>query len=122
MLHGSFLLFNSANLSHAGPPVQQPRQFLQLIHSADRINVYPAIVFIANPAADTDPARILLDEPAEPDALHASRHKPSPSLNFQWAGSFWRAGLDSLIAASIARSKCLMVKGFGIRRNPWSRT
>ena len=122
MLHGSFLLFNSANLSHAGTHVQKRGQLLQLILSTDRINLYPAIVFIANPAADTDPARILLDEPAEPDALHASRHKPLARLKFQWAGSIWRAGLDSLITASIARSKCLMVKGFGIRRNPWSRT
>jgi hypothetical protein len=72
LLHGSFLLFNPANLGHARAPVQKRRQFPQLIGSADRVNLDPAIVFIANPAAHPNIVRILRDEPAEPDTLHST--------------------------------------------------
>jgi hypothetical protein len=122
LLHGSFLLFNSANLGHSGTLVKKCRQLLQLVRSADGVNLYPAIILISNPTADPEIVRILRDEPAEPDALHSSRHKPSPRLKFQRADSLGRPGLGPFTTASIACRKLWTVKGLGIRRNPLSRT
>jgi hypothetical protein len=93
-----------------------------LIGSADRINLDAAVVFIANPAMHADVARILLHEPAESDALHSSRDKPSARLKFQWPGSRLRADLESLMTALISCRKLFIVKGLDIRRNPLSRT
>jgi hypothetical protein len=122
LLHGSFLLFNPANLGRARPPIENRRQLLQLAGSADRVNLYAAIVFIANPAAHADVGGVLLDEPSEPDTLHSSRNKPSARLKFQRPDSLPRAGLESLITALISCRKLMIVKGFVIRRRPLSKT
>jgi hypothetical protein len=72
LLHASFLLFNSPYLGKARPLVEKYRQPIQLIGCACRVNLHPAIVVIADPAVNADLARVLLDERAKSDTLHAS--------------------------------------------------
>jgi len=118
LLHGGFLLFNPANLGHARPLVQKCRQLAQLIRSAGRVDLNPAIIFVADPPAHPDLARVLLDEEAKSNTLHTPRDKPAARLGcrcFQLVGSLRRPDSESLIAWSIACRKLFTVKGLEIR-------
>ncbi len=72
MLHGGFLLFNSAYFGHARSFIQIGRKLIELVSSADRIDVHTTVVFVAHPPAYTDRGRVFFYKPAEPDALHAA--------------------------------------------------
>ena len=50
LLHGGFVLFNSAYVGRAGSLVQPGGEAVQLVRRADGVNLHPAVVFIANPA------------------------------------------------------------------------
>jgi hypothetical protein len=125
LLHGGFLLFNSAYLSQARPLVQKCRKFSQLIGSAGRVDLNPAVIFVADPAAHPDKARVPLDKEAKSNALNTPRNKPAARFDvwpFQRAVSPRRADSESLIISSIASRKLFAVKGLEIRRNPLSTT
>jgi hypothetical protein len=77
LLHGSFLLFNSAYLGKARPLVEKRRQAMQLVRRTDGVNLYPAVVFITHPAVHPKPVRVVLDEGAKPDTLYSSRYQPA---------------------------------------------
>ena len=77
MLHGGFLLFNSAYVSHARSLVQKRSQLVQLIGRAGGVDLNPAIVFISDPAAHSDLDRLVLYEETKSNTLYAPRDKPS---------------------------------------------
>lgn len=81
LLHGSFLLFNSAHLGEAGALVEESSQVPQLIGCADGVNLDASVVFIAHPAAQAECMRVLFDEPAEPDTLYSAGDEPPASLD-----------------------------------------
>jgi hypothetical protein len=98
LLHGSFPLFNPANLGHAGSQTEKRRQFPQLGGRAGRVDLDAAVVFVTNPAANADISGALFDEPAESNTLDSPGDEPSPRLNpsvLQWADSAWRADSES---------------------------
>jgi len=102
LLHGGLLLFNPSYLGHARPLVQQCRQLAQLIRSARRVDLNPAVVFVADPATHPDMTGVLLDEEAKSNTLHTPRDKPAARLEcrrFQRAGSPRRADSESLITS-----------------------
>lgn len=121
LLHGGFLLFNSTDFCEAGAAIEQRSQPLQLVCGADRVDLHPAVVFIAHPAAQAEIVRMLLDEPAESDTLYTSRNKPPAGLN-QRADSPTPAAFGTPRTDSIASRRLFTVRGFGIRRNPCSTT
>jgi hypothetical protein len=70
-----------------------------LIGSAGRVDLNPAVIFVADPAAHPDLDSVLLDEVAKSNTLYTPRDKPSARLPhfsgqslFQRAGSSRRAG------------------------------
>jgi len=100
LLHGRFLLFNPSYLGHPRPLVEKCRQLAQLTRSAGRIDLNPAVIFVADPAAHPDPAGVLLDEEAKSDSLYTPRYKPAACLGcrrFQLVDSPRRADAESLI-------------------------
>ena len=88
MLDRRFLLFDCPDFSHTRTAIQQACQTLQLLGSAGRIHLHPAVIFIAYPATQTDFGRALLYEPPKSDSLHAARNKPAPG--FSQTRSLWR--------------------------------
>jgi len=127
-LHGCFPLFNSANLGHRRPLVQQRGKLVKLRGSTDRVNPHPAIVFIADPPANTDAVRVLQNEPAESYTLHPPGYKPLARFGrgcLQEAGSVRPSapdGAGASIIALISARKAFTVKGFVISRKPLSMT
>jgi hypothetical protein len=81
LLHSGFPRFNSADLSHTGSAIEEPDQLIKLFGIADCIDLHPPVILIPHPAAKSDPARVLLDKPAESHTLHPAGNKPGPSLN-----------------------------------------
>lgn len=80
MLHSGFAGFNSPDLGPAGPAIQEPGEFIQLFGRAHGVDLHPAVIFIADPAAKSDPARVFLHKPAESHALHPAGNKPGSGL------------------------------------------
>ena len=76
MLHGGFPLFNPTHVGHAWPLVQRSRQFIQLLAGPGGIHLHPTVVFISNPSAQTEAARMMRDEPAESNSLDAAGNEP----------------------------------------------
>jgi hypothetical protein len=58
--------------------MEQRSQAVQLIGSANSVDLNAPVIVIAHPARDTDLPGVLLDKPAESDPLHAAGHKPTP--------------------------------------------
>jgi hypothetical protein len=56
----------------------QPRK---LITRSLRQNFYAPIVIVTNPSGNPEHLRFTLDKPTEANALHASAHKKTASLN-----------------------------------------
>jgi hypothetical protein len=82
LLHGRFLLFNSAYIGKQRPPMQPGGQQVQPVVRARRINLHSSVIFIANPSAKAQLCRALFDEPPETHPLHAAVHKPPSGMDF----------------------------------------
>lgn len=80
MLHGRFLLLNSANIRHPWTLMEIAGKLLQLLRSAYGVDVDAPIVFIAHPASQSKSRSLFLDKPTEADALHATGNEPAPGL------------------------------------------
>ena len=74
-------MFHGTNLSEQGPLMDQTSQTVELFGCSDAVYVNTPIILIPGPAPDTELRCTLLDEPAEPNTLHASRYKPSACLD-----------------------------------------
>jgi len=72
LLHGGFLLFNPANLGKTRTLMEQSGELIQLIRLTCRIHLNPPVVFISNPAAQTELHSMLFDEPTEANPLHTA--------------------------------------------------
>jgi hypothetical protein len=77
LLHGGFALFNSPNVGHARPLIQEPRQFVQLLGGTDRIDLHPAVVLIPDPPAEAEAIGFVLHEPAKSHSLYATGYEPA---------------------------------------------
>jgi hypothetical protein len=53
LLHGRLALFNSANLSARWAAMKQPCETIQLFAVADSVNLYPSVVLVLHPSANT---------------------------------------------------------------------
>jgi hypothetical protein len=81
LLHSGFARFNSPDIGHAGPAIEQPGELIQLLGIADGVDLHTAVILVPNPAAKSDPARMLLDKPAESHTLHPAGDKPGSGFN-----------------------------------------
>lgn len=72
MLDGGFLFVDASNIRHAGAVVKQPGKLIELIGSANRVDLDATVVFVANPTAKTDEIGMLVNEPAESHSLHSA--------------------------------------------------
>lgn len=77
-MHGRFLLFNSSNLGHSRATMKMRGQFVELSLITGRINLHPAVIFIANPAANPYRPRVFLHEITESNALNSPGNVPAP--------------------------------------------
>ena len=80
MLHGGFLLFNSPDIGHTGPPMQKPCKLVEQFGGAHRVDLYPAVVLIPDPSAKAEATRTILHEPAEPHTLYTSGNEPAAGV------------------------------------------
>jgi hypothetical protein len=99
LLHGRFPRFNSPDLSHAGSRVEKPGQFGELLRSAHRVDLHAAVIFIPDPASNTDALRVTLHEPAKSNALHATGNKPRSGLDRRLTQLFGSIGVAASTSA-----------------------
>ena len=79
-MHGRFLLFNPANLSVNGSLMEVASELSELRRSSNRVDLYPAVIFVSDPAAQTKGGGLFLNEPSESDALDTSVNEPPARL------------------------------------------
>lgn len=114
MLHVSFLLFNPAHIRHARSLIKKSGEFVELIRGACGVNLHAPVIFVANPAAQTDADGVLFDEPAESNTLHAAGNIPAAGLCAQVPDPCLRPSWVSK-TFSIAWRNAFTVNGLGIR-------
>lgn len=122
MLHGGFPRFNSPDFRHAGSLVEEAGELIQLFGVAGGVNLHAAVILIPDPAAEPDPARVLLDKPAESHTLYPAGNKPRSSLGGRLAQVFGSPSEMAWISASTADRSPLSEKGLGRSRKPFSTT
>jgi len=126
LLHSGFARFNSPDICHAGSAIEESSQFIKLFGSADGVDLYPAVILIPDPAAESDPARMLLHKPAESHALHPTGNKPGSGLHGRLAqlvlSKGGSAGATGSISASTADRNALSENGLARSLKPFSTT
>ena len=126
MLHSGFARFNSPYIRHAGPAIEQAGELIKLFGIADGVDLHPAVILVPDPAAETDPARVLLDKPAKSHTLNPAGNKPGSRLNGQVAQLGRSTGRSAAamapISASTADRNALSEKGLVRSRKPFSTT
>ena len=80
MLHGCFLLFNSANIGQPRTGVQETSELVKLLMRTCCVNLHPAVILIAYPAPEADLHCVGLNKPAKSDTLHPTGNEPASPL------------------------------------------
>jgi hypothetical protein len=126
LLHSGFPCFNPADIRHAGPAIEEPGQFIKLFGGADGVDLHPAVILIPDPTAEPDPARVLLNKPAESHTLHPPGNKPRSGRDGRLTQVVRSTGRSSGAMASISASTAdrnpLSENGLARRRKPFSTT
>ena len=76
MLHGGFVLFNPADVGATRARAEVSGEAGELVGRANGVYADPAVIFVADPAGDSQFVRTMLGEPAEADALDAAVDEP----------------------------------------------
>lgn len=117
-MHGRFLLFNSTHFGQARPAMQECRKAVERFRLPNRVDLYTAVILIADPASNTDFVRRFFYKPAKADALDTAGDEPAAGADPRFGQGFGsgvtsKPPLES--ASSIVARSFLIVNGLGIR-------
>jgi hypothetical protein len=130
LLHGRFVLFNSAHFGHGRSKVEISGEFIKVFGRADGVYLHGTVRFITDPSGQAQFGSFCGHKVTESDAMHTSGYHPAsgfPALPLwitlaQWM-NFSGSGFGAhSIATFTASRNSLRVNGFIMIRKPSSST